>query len=416
MKDWGDPVEHNIRGVGAETLQGAASGAAIGSYFGAPGAIIGGVIGGVVGAVKSFMGGNKGEDQIMRDQYQGSLKQIGLAAEGPDGSIYNFLPGGTLSTIHLEDQEKGYSSIVGKNAKVFQMSDEDIRNPMFIHSQAALKPLMRSLGGGETFNADGMATYLASSAIEGGDPQKFIVNAYRKLFNSMTTPPEGVSREEWVNYVANLSAGNIIEWVNNNHEQLGLTKEEALGVHNSMNYLFDPNYDRETADALHAESMERYLQENHGDTYQPSAGPNTRSLVAPGIEAGAADTQLSPPPPGGIENSTPIPRGGEDLNSLLSGEANPYNYYRDGPSPSNWFAKSKGGFPMANPDYGQPPANFAETLQTATKQDSAIYPKEVGGTGLGEITPTDATLPKPSYKPTEDKPGGLYNKLQNFLG
>jgi len=252
----GNVRTRNTKSVGTKVVGGAASGAAIGgaigSFWGPVGTgigyVIGGVIGAVVGLVRGLWKSGKHKDQYERDAVQSAFRDTGISDFNARGETVLKLSDGSTFEPNLEDDTKGWTTIGNRNAAVYEASDEELRNPMFAHVKGALDPLTMGYNEGR---ADQFATYMSSAAMTTLSPENEVIHWYKQYFKAL-----GAENVE------SMTHSDIIDWIGGNYEDLNMTLEEAQMAQNSLNYLFDPEYDRATADEAYAIHVEDVLDDH----------------------------------------------------------------------------------------------------------------------------------------------------------
>lgn len=241
----------NAGSVGAKTAQGASAGAAIGagigaSFFGvgaAPGAVIGAIVGGVAGLVRGLWKSGRHEDFYRRDAYRHGLEQMGLAdRSGGKGRHALIFSDGTKIDINDLRDEGGVQN--------YELTEEQMKDPIYAFTQAALMPLTNAMGGKDgNIGAEGQTAALLTKGIikSGHDPATEIRNAYAKAV--------GIDP-------AQVNAKEINDWIGQNYEEWGLTKEMAQGYQNGINYWLDPQYDREFSNQTFVAAANKYFEDN----------------------------------------------------------------------------------------------------------------------------------------------------------
>ena len=201
----------------------------------------------------------KDKYQMGRDYIQTQLRELGIGGYNERGETIPMMSDGSFYEPNMEDDTKGYSSILGHDAEEYAMSDENVRDPMWFHLQGAVRGITNALmpEPGRNLEADMVANYYATAVSKSQNPEDTVMNWYRKLI------PLEEGQE--------LDHNTIITFIGENYKDWGLTKEQAIGIQNNINYLFEEGYDREAADKKHTESIERYLQEAHSETYKSEA-------------------------------------------------------------------------------------------------------------------------------------------------
>ncbi len=140
---------------------GAATGAAIGSFVPIPGAtLIGAGLGALVGGGLGMIGGDKGEDQLARDQIRAALLDAGVIDDGynltlADGSKYDIGKDGSIQNYNVDFSEENVGDLV-----------------------ASANPLAALITGGDPKLRSDFAGYFTNAAKSSGDPLENIKKIY----------------------------------------------------------------------------------------------------------------------------------------------------------------------------------------------------------------------------------------------
>lgn len=250
----GDVRTRNFKSVGSKVVEGAASGASMGAGIDVMtggvtmglGAAIGAIVGGTIGLVRGLWKSGKHKDQSRRDAYRRGLEELGIADRSGKGGGHAFvLSDGTKFDI---GRDGGYRRENG--CALYEMSEEEMRDPKYAFTQAALMPIAQAMGGEEgNVGAEGQTSVMLTHGIlsTGHDPATEIRSIYAR---ALGVDPSEVTPE------------NINGWIGEHYEEWGIDVDTARSYQNAINYWLDPNYDRGATDETFAQYADQYFKDN----------------------------------------------------------------------------------------------------------------------------------------------------------